>query len=301
MKILLTGANGLVGQKIKKELAENKQVELLATSLHPEVNPLQADYHYMSLDITRTDETEEMIRRFEPDVLINSAAQANVNRCEQDRAQCLRVNTEAVSGLTGLANKYNLHLIQLSSDFVFDGIRTNYQEDDETRPVNYYGLAKKQTEDHIIDHAGTWSIVRTILVYGVVPEMNRHNLVTWVYHSLKNGKAIRVVNDQYRMPTLAEDLAWAVGQMALKKETGMYHICGRELMSIEEMARQVAVFFSLDQHLIRPVSSAELNEPARRPTKSGFNLLKAEKQMDYMPHSFEEGLKIIDKQLDKLR
>lgn len=301
MRILLTGTNGLVGQKIKKELAGKKQVDLLATSLHPEVNPLQADYHFTTLDITRTDEAEELIRRFEPHVLINSAAQANVNRCEQNKAQCLHVNTEAVYGLTRLANKYNLHLIQLSSDFVFDGLRTDYQEDDEARPVNYYGLAKKEAEDYIIKHASKWSIVRTILVYGYVPAMNRHNLVSWVYQSLKNGNNIRLVNDQYRMPTLGEDLAWAVGQMVLKKKTGIYHICGRELMSIEEIARQVALFFSLDPHLIRPVSSAQLNEPARRPPKSGFNLFKAEKELDYMPHSFEEGLKIIDKQTDKMR
>lgn len=301
MRILLTGANGLVGQKIKKELAENDQVELMATSLHPEVNPLQGKYLFQTLDITLTWQTEELIRRFQPNALINCAAQANVNRCEKEKTECLKINTEAVTELTRIANENNIHLIQLSTDFVFAGVKTNYQEEDEAAPVNYYGLAKKEAEDHIIAHARKGSIIRTLLVYGYVPEMNRNNLVTWVYQSLKNGKPIRVVNDQYRMPTLGEDLAWAIGQIALMEKTGIYHISGRELMSIEEIACRTANYFSLDAGLISPVSSAELQEPARRPPQSGFDLLKAEKELDYIPHSFEEGLKLIEKQTDKIR
>jgi len=300
MRILLTGANGLVGQKIKKELAENNQVELMATSLHPEVNPLQGNYLFQTLDITMAWQTEDLIRRFQPHTLINCAAQANVNRCEQEKTECLKINTEAVTELTRIANENNIHLIQLSTDFVFAGVKTNYQEEDEAVPVNYYGLAKKEAEDHIIAHARKGSIVRTILVYGYVPEMNRNNLVTWVYQSLKNDQPIRVVNDQYRMPTLGEDLAWAIGQIALMEKTGIYHISGRELMSIEEIACRTANYFSLDAGLITPVTSAELQEPARRPPQSGFDLLKAEKELDYLPHSFEEGLKLIEKQTDKM-
>jgi len=301
MKILLTGANGLVGQKIKKVLAEKGQVELMATSLHPEVNPLQEDYLFETLDITMTSQIQELIRRFQPQAIINCAAQANVNRCEQEKAECLKINTEAVTELTRIANENNIHLIQLSTDFVFAGVKTNYQEEDEAGPVNYYGLAKKQAEDHIISHASKWSIVRTILVYAYVPEMNRHNLVTWVYHALKNNRPIRVVNDQYRMPTLGEDLARAIAQIAVAEKTGIYHISGRELMSIEEMAQRVANYFELNADLIIPVTSAELQEPARRPPQSGFNLLKAEKELDYIPHSFEEGLKMIEQQTDNMK
>lgn len=300
MKILLTGANGLVGQKIKKELVGKEDVDLMATSLHPEVNPLAGRYHFQTLDITVTSHLQELISHFQPHTVINCAAQANVNRCEQEKTECLKINTEAVAELTRLANKNNIHLIQLSSDFVFAGLKTNYQEEDEAAPVNYYGLAKKEAEDHIISHARKWSIVRTILVYGFVPEMHRQNLVTWVIQSLQNNQPIRVVNDQYRMPTLGEDLARAVGQMALMEQTGIYHISGRELMSIEQMAHRVAEYFSLPSDLISPVTSSELQEPARRPPQSGFNLLKAEKELDYIPHSFEEGLKIIEKQIDKI-
>ena len=299
MKIMLTGANGLVGQKIKAELAGNREVELLATSLHPEVNPLEYAYQFETLDITMPSQTVECIERFNPDVIINSAAQANVNRCEQEKAECRQINTEAVMDLTRLVDRYEVHLIQLSTDFVFEGHRTDYSEDDTARPVNYYGLAKKEAEEYIMQNARNWSIIRTVLVYGYVPGLNRHNLVTWVYESLKNGRSIRVVSDQIRMPTLGEDLARACSRIALQKATGIFHISGREVMSIEEMAKKTARHFRLNEELITPVTSSELSEPARRPPKTGFNLLHAEQTIGYVPHSFQEGLNLIEQQIDK--
>lgn len=288
-----------MGQKIKKELAQDDGAELWATSLHPEINALAGNYHYHTLDITMPSMVEEFMQRVRPHVLINAAAQANVNRCEKEKAECQQVNTEAVRTLTRLANQHKTHLIQISTDFVFQGQQSICQEDDPRSPVNHYGLAKKQAEDHVMEEASHWSIVRTILVYGYVPALNRNNLVTWVYQSLQKGKPIKVVSDQYRMPTLAEDLAGAIVQLARKEKEGIYHLSGRESMSIEQMAQRVAEYFNLDTSLITPVTSAELDEPARRPAHSGFNLFKAEKDLDYLPHSFEEGLEVVEQQMNK--
>jgi dTDP-4-dehydrorhamnose reductase len=297
MKILLTGANGLVGQKIKAGLAGMPQVQLTATSLHPEIHPLDRDYRFETLDITSATHLKDVVARHQPDVIINAAAQANVNACEQNRILCRQVNTEAVMDITHIANRYGIHLVQISTDFVFSGLKTNYSEEDNPDPLNYYGMAKKEAEDYIMEHARQWSIIRTILVYGHVPELNRQNLVTWVYHSLKNGRPINVVHDQYRTPTLAEDLALACSQIALHAEEGIFHIAGREMMSVEQIARQVAEHFRLDAGLITPVSSAWLNEPAMRPPRSGFNLMKAEKTLGFIPHSFQEGLTTLERQL----
>jgi dTDP-4-dehydrorhamnose reductase len=297
MKILLTGANGLVGQKIKEHLAGSEQVELIATSLHPEVNPLRGGYIFETLDITLSPGPEEIIRRHRPHVVINAAAQANVNLCEQEKDHCRRINTEAVMELTRIANLYGFHLVQISTDFVFDGRSTAYSEEDPTGPVNYYGTCKQEAEDHIIQHAKQWSIIRTVLVYGYFREMKKQNLVTWIYHSLTNQRSIQVVHDQYRMPTLGEDLARTVGKVARERISGIFHICGRELMSIEQIAHRVAGHFGLDTELITPVSSSELNEPAMRPPKTGFNLFRAEQMLNYAPHSFQEGLNIIERQI----
>jgi len=297
MKILLTGANGLVGQKIKAELAGISEVELTATSLHPEIHALNGPYTFETLDITSLSHLEDAIARYQPEVIINAAAQANVNACEQDRVFCRQVNTEAVMNMTHIVNRYGIHLIHLSTDFVFSGQKTDYSEEDLPDPLNYYGVAKKEAEDYIMEHARRWSIIRTILVYGYVPAMNRQNLVTWVYHSLKNQKPINVAQDQYRTPTLAEDLARACSQIARQHKEGIFHIAGRELMSVYQMAHRVAEYFNLDAGLITPVTSAWLNEPARRPPKSGFNLMKAEKMLQYIPHSFQEGLARLNRQL----
>lgn len=297
MKILLTGANGLVGQKIKAELAAAPQVQLTATSLHPEIHPLHADYRFETLDITSNTLCQDAIARCQPDVIINTAAQANVNACEQDKVFCRQVNTEAVMNITHIANRYGIHLVHISTDFVFSGRRTDYSEEDTPDPLNYYGVAKKEAEDYIREQARQWSIIRTILVYGYVPGIKRQNLVTWVYHALKSGRSINVVQDQYRTPTLAEDLAQACSEIALQSKEGIFHIAGRELMSIEQMARRVAEHFRLDAGLINPVSTAWLNEPAMRPPKSGFNLMKAEKMLRFIPHSFQEGLTTLERQL----
>mgnify|MGYP002395460978 CR=1 FL=1 len=297
MKILLTGANGMVGQKIKEELAGIPQVQLTATSLHPEIRPLATDYRFETLDISSATHLSDIVARHQPDVIINAAAQANVNACEQNRILCRHVNTEAVIDITHIANRYGIHLVQISTDFVFSGQRTDYSEEDIADPLNYYGMAKKEAEDYIMEHAKRWSIIRTILVYGYVPGMNRQNLVTWVYHALKNGQSINVVQDQYRTPTLAEDLAQACSQIALHTKEGIFHVAGKELMSVEQIARRVAQQFHLDAGLITPVSSAWLNEPAMRPPKSGFNLMKAEKMLGFIPHSFQEGLTTLERQL----
>mgnify|MGYP002338700692 CR=1 FL=1 len=288
-----------MGQKIKEALARDEQAELWATSLHPEINVLKGNYHYHTLDITMPSMVDDLMQRARPHVLINAAALANVNHCEKEKAECQQVNTEAVTTLIRLANHHKTHLVQISTDFVFQGQQSTYQEDDPRNPVNHYGLAKKQAEDQVMEEASLWSIVRTILVYGYVPELKRNNLVTWVYQSLQQGKPIKVVSDQYRMPTLAEDLAGAIVQIARQEKEGIYHISGREGMSIEQMAQRVGDYFNLDTSLITPVTSAELGEPARRPTHSGFNLFKAEKELGYLPHSFEEGLEVVEQQMNK--
>jgi dTDP-4-dehydrorhamnose reductase len=297
MKILITGANGLVGQKLKTELSRREGIQLIATSQSPEMNALDTGYVFETLDITDKSAIDYILSRYRPDAVINTAAIANVNGCEKNKSTCWQVNTEAVKFLTEATNRSNTHLIHFSTDFVFEGTQSVYHEHDIPNPVNFYGTSKKEAEDHIMQHAKKWSIIRTILVYGYVPHMKRKNIILWIYDSLKNGKSIKVVNDQFRTPTLGEDLAWACAEIAINNKTGIWHISGKETMSIDTLAFRTADHFSLDRNLIIPVPSVVLNEPAPRPPRTAFNLLNAEKELYYSPRSFEEGLNIIEKQL----
>ena len=138
-----------------------------------------------------------------------------------------------------------------------------------------------------------------MLVYGVSEDMSRSNIVLWVKKSLEEGKQIQVVNDQWRTPTLAEDLAQAC-ELALKKNaTGIFHISGEEMMTPLDIARQTAQFFGLDASLIKPADSSTFTQPARRPPKTGFVITKAKTQLGYQPHSFTQGLALIRDQLAK--
>jgi dTDP-4-dehydrorhamnose reductase len=299
MRILLTGANGLVGQKIKKQCLKNKNTELIATSYHEEINPLPGSYTFEKLDITKPEEISNIFSRYKPDILVNAAAEANVNACEKNKMQCWNTNTKAIQFLTDNCNLYKSHFIHISTDFVFDGTKAVYYEDAPPSPVNYYGITKQEAEDYIMNHSQQWTIIRTILVYGFYRGMKKNNLVTWVRKTLKNNQAIRVVNDQYRCPTFAEDLAIGIISVAQKKEKGIFHLAGKEMYSIAEMAYLTAEHFGLDKKLISEVSSAELNEPAPRPLETSFDLLKAEKKLNFKPRSFKQGLKVIEQQINK--
>jgi len=152
--------------------------------------------------------------------------------------------------------------------------------------------------EKLVEKSGLkWTIIRTILVYGVVDFMSRSNIVLWAKDSLSKGKNINVVDDQFRTPTLAEDLAEGCVLAAFKGATGVYHISGKDFMSIIQLVYTVADFWKFNKDLIHPSKTATLGQAAQRPLKTGFILDKAIKELGYKPHSFIEGLAIVEKQL----
>jgi dTDP-4-dehydrorhamnose reductase len=187
----------------------------------------------------------------------------------------------------------------LSTDFVFDGKAGPYKEDDAVNPLSFYASSKLESEKLVIQSGLDWAILRTIIIYGVVDDVQRSNLVLWIKSSLEKGVRINVINDQFRSPTLAEDLADACILAAMKRAKGIYHVSGpqSDLDTILHLAYRIADFFHLDKSLINPVSSEELNQPAKRPPRTGFILDKARKELGYKPHDLMEGLKIVAAQL----
>lgn len=300
MKILVTGSNGLLGQKIVYQLLKTPGVEVIATSKGANRISLKNGYHYFSLDITDNVAVKRVIDEVRPDCIINTAAMTNVDACENDKAGCTALNIDSVKYLIEAAKPYNSHLIHLSTDFIFDGKKGPYREEDAPNPLSFYASSKVESENLVMDSGLDWAIIRTIIIYGVVDDVQRSNLVLWTKSSLEQNKSINVITDQYRSPTLAEDLAEACISAAMKRAQGVYHVSGPEedLDSIINIVRKIAAFYKLDQSLINPVTSAELNQPAMRPPKTGFILDKAKRELGYKPHSLIEGLKIVTLQLD---
>lgn len=296
--ILVTGSNGLLGQKLTAMLAaEASRYSLLASSRGPDRYPHQQGYQYIELDITDPVSVAGVMQKYRPEYVINTAAMTNVDACEADQTGCTLLNVDAVSTLVGLCEKYGSHLIHLSTDFVFDGNDGPYKEEDPIAPLSYYGHSKAASEKIIMESSCTWTILRTILVYGVVADMSRSNIVLWAKSKLEKGELLSAVDDQWRMPTLVEDLATACLLAIEKNQTGLFHISGSDFFSIHELIGEVADFWNLDKSLIKTISSKTLAQAARRPARTGFILDKAQTLLNYEPTPFKEGLALVDKQL----
>ena len=260
MRILITGSNGLLGQKLLKLLAGKNELDLLATSRGENRVSNTEGYTYKEVDITNQTQISQVFDQFKPNVVINTAAMTNVDACEDDREGCWKLNVTAVEYLIELSKTHHSHLIHLSTDFVFDGEAGPYQETDEPNPLSYYGKSKLEAEKLLQASAVNWSIVRTIIVYGVGEKMSRSNIVLWAKEALEKGGPLTIVNDQYRSPTLAEDLAMACWLIAEKKAQGIYHISGKDFFSIIELVYAVADFYGYDKSGITAISSASLNQ-----------------------------------------
>jgi dTDP-4-dehydrorhamnose reductase len=178
----------------------------------------------------------------------------------------------------------------LSTDFIFDGEKGYYKETDQPNPLSYYGLSKVKSEDILLNSTIDFTIIRTILVYGKVYDMSRTNIVLWVKEILENGKEITIVDDQFRMPTFVDDLALSCKLAIDKRAIGIFHISSTKLMSVYDIVQEVAKVFELDTKLIKSTSSAGLNQKAKRPPKTGFDVSKAITVLGIKLQTFEEDL-----------
>ena len=298
-RILITGSNGLLGQKIVYKCIGRSDIELIATARGENRLIQKQGYAYVSMDIGNREEVMRIIAEHKPDVVIHTAAMTNVDACETDREGCLRNNVHAVEYIVEACNLVNAHLVHVSTDFIFDGENGPYDEEAEANPVSYYGWSKAEAERIVKERSTSWAILRTVLVYGVVDNMSRSNIVLWAKSALEKGSPIKVVDDQFRMPTLAEDLADGCLLAATQNAQGIFNISGPDYMSIFELVNRVADFFHLDKSIVQRSDSSSLNQPAKRPPRTGFDLSKSRRVLGYNPHSFEEGLSILQQQLQE--
>jgi dTDP-4-dehydrorhamnose reductase len=297
MKILITGANGLLGQKLVGLILNQGNHELIATARGANRLPFdQQKYTYTPLDITDQAQVNSVIAKHQPDVVIHTAAMTNVDQCESEREGCWDLNVNAVQYIAEACEANNAFLLHLSTDFIFDGEDGPYDEEAQANPISYYGESKLAAEHIITQSKLDWAIARTVLVYGIAHDMSRTNIVLWVKKSLEEGKEIKVVDDQLRSPTLAEDLAQGCLLIAEQKAKGIFNISGSDLLTPYEMAIKTAQFFNLSTSSMQKADSSTFTQPAKRPPKTGLLIEKARKVLGYEPHSFDEGIAIIAQQ-----
>ncbi len=289
-KIVITGSNGLLGQSLLKLLLKEKDIYEVFGFSKGENRSGRNDFSYVSIDITDEENLKKTLVEIQPYAIINTAAMTQVDDCETQKEACDLLNIEVVKWLKEVAEIIDCQLIHLSTDFIFDGEKGNYKETDIPNPLSYYGLSKLKSEEILLNSTIDFTIIRTILVYGKVFDMSRTNIVLWVKEMLENGKEITIVDDQFRMPTFVDDLALSCKLAIDKRATGIYHISSTKLMSVFEIVQKIATFFELDKKLIKPTSSAVLNQKAKRPPKTGFDVSKATSVLGIKLQTFEQDL-----------
>jgi dTDP-4-dehydrorhamnose reductase len=298
-RILLTGSNGLLGQKLVDLLIQQDGVELTATARGDNRLPYSDGYTYRSMDITDRQQVLNVISDVRPDVVIHTAAMTDVDKCELQKDACWAQNVQAVEYLVDACGNTNAFLLHVSTDFIFDGAAGPYDETAEGNPISFYGWSKYAAEKVVIHSNLRWAIARTVLVYGIAHDMSRSNIILWVKKSLEDGKNIKVVTDQWRSPTLAEDLATGCYLIADKEAEGIFNISGKEVLTPYDMAIKTADYFGLDKSLIAQADASTFTQTARRPPRTGFILDKAQRELGYDPHTFEEGIAVLAGQLQQ--
>jgi dTDP-4-dehydrorhamnose reductase len=291
MKILITGANGFLGYYLIQQLLD-KKYSVIATGKGECRLPYigNENFNYQEMDFADPFSIHDVFEKNRHDVVVHAGAMSKPDECEMNPMKAYVVNVEGTVQLLINAEEYKNYFIFLSTDFIFDGDTGMYKEEDAPRPVNYYGRTKMDAEEAVKEYEHNWAIVRTVLVYGK-NHSGKDNFLSIIKNKLENGEEYSVVDDQIRTPTYVEDLAKGIVAMIEKKAKGVFHISGNEMMTPYQMAIKTAEYLELDKSLLKKVTAISFSQPAKRPSRTGFVIDKARRELGFEPISFEEGLK----------
>jgi dTDP-4-dehydrorhamnose reductase len=297
-RVLIIGSNGLLGQKVTDLLLRGSAYNITLASKSEKPIGDVGSAQYMAMDITSRKDVKHVVFSCEPDVIINAAAMTDVDACERERELAWKINVGGVQNIIETARKNEAKIIHVSTDYVFNGRAGPYGENDDPEPLNYYGRSKLASENEIRASGLDYCIARTMVLYGYAHGV-KSNFALWLIQNLEKKLSVRVVNDQYGNPTLADDLAHGIMSALELGRSGIYHIAGREIISRREFAVRLARVFGFDSALIVPAKTSDLRQLAVRPLKSGLVTLKAEVELGIKPSTVEEGVTVLKSQLSR--
>ncbi len=291
-RILITGASGQLGRSIIEELQPH--FNILSTDLIITDHTLSA-CPVVEMDIGNKAAVQQVVRKYEPDVLIHLAALTNVDGCERDKEEAWNVNVRGTEHLLDAIGGSDARIVFVSTDYVFDGVNGPYAEDAVPSPINYYGKTKLAAENEVRGGRNSWVILRTNVLYGA--GKSSASFVRWVTESLKMGNQISVVDDQYANPTWTGALAEAIKLLIVLNSEGLFHYGGSDFISRHQFAHKIAEIYNLDKSLIKKITTEELDQLAKRPMQSGLTTDKIEDTVgirtygiDYCLRKVKEGI-----------
>ena len=295
MKVLLTGSNGLLGQAITSIFSRESDIELIQTSAE-EKSYLDYGYPYKTLDITVKEDVKKIIEFYEPEIIINCAAYTNVDKCETERELSWKINVDGVKNLIIAARRSDSKIIHFSTDYIFDGKNGPYSEISVPNPISFYGREKLASENSLVTSDIKFTIIRTLVLYGIGNNV-KSNFALWMLEELRNNRPVNIVTDQISNVTMIDDLAFGTLKIAEKGCTGIYNIAGSDILSRYDFAMKMCEVFKLNKDLVKPITTASLNQPAPRPLKSGLITLKMESELGFRTMDSLEGLRLLKVQL----
>lgn len=289
MRVFVTGGSGLLGSKVA-EIALERGYEVYSgyNSHKPEFG------EPVKFDLTNPDSVVRALESVKPDVIVHSAALTDVDKCEVEKDLAYKINVEGTKVVADMARKLGAFTIYVSTDYVFDGERGMYKEEDETNPVNYYGYTKLLGEKICQD----FTVARPCVIYGAKPASGKVNFVLWLIEKLERGESVRIITDQWITPTLNTNLAEMILECAERGLRGIFHLAGATRVSRYEFAVEVAREFGLDENLIEPSKMSEIKWVARRPRDSSLDTSKAQSVLKNKPYDLRRALKVLKDELE---
>ena len=284
--VIITGGYGQLGVSCKEYLKKSFNVIITGKNIFDQD---------VKLDITDRKDIAKAYSDFKPDVVLNLAAMTNVDECERDKIAANKINIE---GVKNLCKNFSGHFIQLSTDYVFDGLSGPYNELDEVNPISHYGKTKLEAENWLKNNYSNATILRANVIYSYT-KRTKASFVKWVVDSLKNNIEINVVNDQWNNPTWTESISFIINKIIDNSIIGLYNYGDKDFMSRYDFAILISKIFNLDENLIKPINTSNLNQIAERPLKSGLKTEKIESRLGIVPSSVENCLRKIHDNLSK--
>lgn len=293
MKLLVTGASGLLGSKITKLATQAGYKIYSGYFIHQPKNG-----EPVKIDLKAHESVRKTIQDANADIIIHCAALTDVDTCEVNRDLAKTINVDGTKSVIKGANDSGSFLAYISTDYVFDGIKGNYTEEDEPKPVNFYGYSKLLGEKAIADQSENYLITRTSVIYGDTPASGKINFALWLIEKLKANKEIKILTDQFSSPTLNTNAAKMILEACEKKLNGTYHMAGASRISRYDFAVRLAEKLNLDTSLIKKARTEEMQWKAPRPRDSSLNTLKAQNTLETKPMSLDESLIRLKEELE---
>ena len=285
MKFLVTGSTGLVGQQVVKDLlANNYTVYSCYHNLKPEYG------EPIHLDLTNLNKIEDVIGKTKPDVIIHLAAMTNVDQCEREKELALLINAKATEKLAKQAALHKAFFVYVSTDYIFDGTRPFWKEEDKPNPLGYYGISKLEGENILSNMASGWCVARTSTPFGLHPKKKSFPL--WITENLKSKKEISVIVDQFTSPTYTQNLSKMLIEIAIRQLVGIFHLSGASRISRYEFAKLISEKLNLEKKFLKPVTMNEIKWKAKRPKDSSLDVSKATAILKEKPQKIEDSLNL---------